>query len=147
MNHDKVDEAVECFEGNCNCCQSIILTYGPQFGLTKEIGIRLGTGFAGGLARCGEVCGAVSGAIMVLGLKHGMVNENDDEAKDRTYELVNEFINKFKEKNTHIKCRDLLECDLGTPEGRAQAKEKDLFNTLCPRFVRDAAMILNELEI
>ncbi len=80
MNTNKVENALACFEGGCNCCQSILLTYGSEFGLPNEVVLRLGTGFAGGMARCGEVCGAVTGAIMVIGLKHGMANENDDSA-------------------------------------------------------------------
>lgn len=141
----KVEEAIECFSGNCNCCQSIIMTYGPQLGLEKDVGIRLGTGFAGGLARHGEVCGAVSGAIMVIGLASGMKDKNDMESRDKTYELVNEFINMFLEKNCFITCGKLLGCDLGTPEGRAFAKDQGLFDTLCPNFVRDAAEILQNL--
>jgi C_GCAxxG_C_C family probable redox protein len=145
MGEIKVEEAIECFSGNCNCCQSIILTYGPQFGLEKDVGIRMGTGFAGGLARHGEVCGAVSGAIIIIGLAHGMKNENDIESRDKTFELVNDFIKRFKEKNESIICRELLDCDLGTPEGRCQAKENGLFKTHCPNFVRNAAEILEEL--
>lgn len=145
MDKVMVEEAIECFSGNCNCCQSIILTYGPKFGLEKETGIRLGTGFAGGLARQGEVCGAVTGAIIVIGLAQGMTDEDDLEDRDKTYELVNQFIKKFKEKNQSIICRELLECDLSTSEGRNEAKEKGLFETHCPNYVRNAADILEEL--
>ncbi len=145
MDISKVDEAVKCFEGNCNCCQSMILIYGPQFGLKDDVGIRLGTGFAGGLARHGEVCGAVAGAIMVIGLSNGMTSEDDMEARDKTYELVNEFIKRFNDKNTSIKCRDLLGCDLNTPEGREKAKSEGLFDTLCPKLVKSSAEILEEI--
>jgi C_GCAxxG_C_C family probable redox protein len=145
MNKAMVEEAIECFSGNCNCCQSIILTYGPKFGLEKEVGIRLGTGFAGGLARQGEVCGAVTGAIMVIGLANGMKDENDSEGRDKTYELVNQFIEIFNEKNKSIICRELLDCDLRTSEGRTKAEEQGLFKTHCPNFVRNAAEILEEL--
>jgi C_GCAxxG_C_C family probable redox protein len=142
-----VEEAIEYFSGNCNCCQAIILSYGPRFGLEKEIGIRLGTGFAGGLARHGEVCGAVAGAIMVIGLAQGMKDENDIEARDKTFELVNQFIKRFKEKNKSIICRELLECDLRTSEGRTKAEKLGLFRTHCPNFVRNSAEILEELVL
>jgi hypothetical protein len=36
-------------------------------------------------------------------------------------------------------------CDIGTPEGHEAAKEKGLFTTTCPKFVRDAAEILEEM--
>jgi C_GCAxxG_C_C family probable redox protein len=151
----KVEEAKECFSGNCNCCQSIILTDGPQYGLEKDVGICLGTGFAGGISRHGDVCGAVSGSVMVIGLANGMTSENDRLAngmtsendlkgRERTYELVNEFIKRFKEKNEYINCRELLDCNLSTPEGLKQAREKGLFSTQCPKFVQNAAEILEE---
>ena len=145
MRPTKLNEACACFEGNCNCCQAIIMTYGPEYGLSKDIGMRLCTGFAGGIARHGEVCGAVMGAIMILGLKYGMADESEDKAMEKTYERVSEFINRFKILNGSIRCRDLLHCNLSTLEGRQIAKEKDLFKTLCPRFVKDSAEILEEL--
>jgi C_GCAxxG_C_C family probable redox protein len=145
MEKMKAEEADGYFKDKYNCCQAIIMTYGPEFGLPMDIGTRLGTGFAGGVARHGEVCGAVAGAIMVLGLKYGLTGESDDKARDNTYEQVSEFIKKFKIMNGSIRCRDLLHCNLSTLEGRQIAKEKDLFNTLCPRFVKDSAEILEEL--
>ena len=44
-----------------------------------------------------------------------------------------------------VECRELLECDIGTPEGLEAAKEKDLFNVLCPKLVRDAAEIIEQI--
>ncbi|UCF07679.1 MAG: C_GCAxxG_C_C family protein [Thermoplasmata archaeon] len=145
MEEIKTEEAAGYFKDDYNCCQAIVMTYGPDFGLSKDIGMRLGTGFGGGIARHGEVCGAATGAIIVLGLKYGMTGESDDNAREETYEQVGEFINKFKILNGSIRCRDLLNCNISTLEGRQIAKERDLFNTLCPRFVKDAAEILEEM--
>jgi hypothetical protein len=36
-------------------------------------------------------------------------------------------------------------CDISTPEGYEAAKEKGLFTSVCPKFVRDAAEILEEM--
>jgi C_GCAxxG_C_C family probable redox protein len=145
MKENRIQEAFVYFSGNCNCCQSIIMTYGPHYGFSKEIGIRLGTGFAGGIARHGEVCGAVSGSIMIIGLAQGMENEADLNAREKTYELVNDFLKRFREKNASITCRELLDCDISTPEGRKEAKEKGLFETKCPDYVQTAAEILEEI--
>jgi hypothetical protein len=60
---------------------------------------------------------------------------------------VKEFIRRFLEKNCFIDCRELLGCDLGTPEGRAFAKDQGFFDTLCPNFVKDAAEILEGLNL
>ncbi|UCE38349.1 MAG: C_GCAxxG_C_C family protein [Thermoplasmata archaeon] len=143
--NSKINEAVKYFEGDWNCCQSIIMTYGPQYGLPKDTSAHMGTSFAGGMARRGEVCGAVTGALMIIGLKYGMTNETDSQARDKTYELVNEFMDTFKAKHESLRCRDLLDCDLTTAEGRKTAQDKGLFKTLCPELVKSAAEILEEL--
>ena len=92
----------------------------------------------------GETCGAVTGAFMVLGLKHGRAKIEDEEAGTRTYGLVNEFVKRFRSRNPSIICKDLLGIDLSTPEGLKQANEKDVHANVCPKFVQDAAEILEE---
>lgn len=98
------------------------------------------------MARMGETCGAVTGAFMVLGLKYGRGKIEDEEAKTRTYRLVNEFVKRFKFRNSSIVCKDLLGFDLSTPEGLKQANEKDVYVNVCPKFVQDSAIILEELS-
>jgi C_GCAxxG_C_C family probable redox protein len=93
----------------------------------------------------GETCGAVTGAFLVIGLRYGKTEADDDEAREKTYRLVNEFTARFKALNKSILCRELLGHDLGTPEGREAAAEKQLFITLCPRFVQHAAEILEHI--
>lgn len=92
----------------------------------------------------GEVCGAVSGALMVIGLKYGWKGPEDKEWRERTYAVVRDFAARFKARNKTIVCRELLGCDIGTPEGMAAAREKKLITTLCPGFVKDAVEILED---
>ncbi len=140
-----IESAVELFINTCNCAQAILLTYGTKFGLTNEQAYKLGTGFGGGLGRHGEVCGAVSGVIMVIGLKYGMTKPDDDDARTKTFEQVAEFIARFSDRQASILCRELLGCDISSPEGREFASKKELFTTKCPEFVREAAKILEKL--
>ena len=139
------DKAEEHFINGFSCSQSILLTYGVHYGLNPAIAIRLGTGFSGGLARHGEVCGAVSGGIAVIGLKFGMTELGDNAAKTHTYELVAEFIEKFKVKHKSVLCRELLGCDISTDAGRKLANDENRFKTLCPKFVRSAAEVLESV--
>jgi C_GCAxxG_C_C family probable redox protein len=106
--------------------------------------MRLATGLSGGL-RTGEVCGAVAGACLVLGLRHGQGEATDTAAKLKTYEQVREFQRRFQARHGFTRCKDLLGCDVGTEEGLKQARERDLFHTLCPKLVEDAAAILDEM--
>ena len=42
-------------------------------------------------------------------------------------------------------CRDLLEYDLSKPEEMEQARQKNLFHTICPQMVKQAVEILDEM--
>ena len=97
------------------------------------------------MARRGDMCGALTGSFMVIGLKHGKTRSGDDDAREKTYELVNRFIEKFRARNKSILCRELLGYDLNTEEGREAVAEQNLFLTLCPKFVKDAGEILEEV--
>lgn len=56
-----VERAVSCFMKGSNCSQSILSTYGTQFGLTREIALKIAAGFGGGMGRVGKTCRAVTG--------------------------------------------------------------------------------------
>ena len=97
------------------------------------------------MGRMAETCGAVTGAFMVIGLKYGKTRVEDEQTKEKAYSLVKEFVDKFKSRNGSIICRELIGCDISTPKGMALAKEKKLIATLCPKFVQDAAEIIEQI--
>jgi C_GCAxxG_C_C family probable redox protein len=120
-------------------------SYGPELGLDRETALRVATAFGGGMGRMGETCGALAGAFMVIGLKYGRTRVEDEETKEKAYSLVREFADRFESRNGSIVCRELLGYDIVTPEERELAREQGLFATLCPRFVRDAAEIIERI--
>ena len=138
--------AVELFAAGFNCSQAILAAYAKQLALDEATALKLATGFGAGMGRMSDTCGAVTGAFMVLGLKHGRGTRSDVAARDKTYELVNEFAKRFKARHGSITCKRLLGYDLNKPEEFALAKQEGLFTTRCPCFVKDAALILEELE-
>ena len=142
---NEVDRAVARFAQGSNCAQAVLWAYAPHFGLVPEVAMRLAAPFGGGMARMGETCGAVTGAFMVIGLQLGNTTAEDQESKERTYQLVREFVRRFAARHGSIKCRELLGCDLSTPEGWQRAREQGLFTTRCREFVRDSAQIVAEL--
>ena len=142
---NNIDHAVSCFKEGFSCSQAILSTYGKQFGLDRETALKIATGFGGGMARMGKTCGAVTGAFMVIGLKNGKINFDDEIAKETTYSLVREFVSRFTILNGSIECNKLLGFDINTPEGRQLANEKNLFTTLCPKLVQNAAEILEQI--
>lgn len=140
-----VERAVSCFKSGFCCSQAIFSTYAPRFGVDRDTALKIATGFCGGMGRMGKTCGAVTGAFMLIGLKYGRTTIEDEEAKEKTYRLVREFAEKFTSRNGTIVCNDLLECDISTPEGHQLAEEKNIFDTLCPKLVQDAAEIVEEM--
>ncbi len=135
------------FAEGFSCSQAIFSTYGEELGLSRETALKIAAGFGGGMGRMAETCGAVAGAFMTIGLKYGAINVEDRAAKEKTYELVREFADRFKARHGSIICKELLSCDISTPEGMEVAKEQELFTTLCPKFVIDAAEILEDILI
>ena len=140
-----VEIAVASFKAGLSCSQAVLSAFAPGLGLDRPTALRVAAAFGGGMARMGQTCGAVNGALMVIGLQHGHVAAQDKAAKEKTYALVREFVDQFRARNTSLLCRDLLGCDIGTPEGMQLFREKGLNTLVCSRLVRDAAEILERL--
>jgi C_GCAxxG_C_C family probable redox protein len=126
------------------CSQAILSEYGPLFGLDRETALRVSAGFAGGMRR-GKTCGAVAGAVMALGLKFCGPCPEKPEDRKRAYDAVQEFMAKFAGEYGCVECRDLLGVDISTAEGLQAAKEKNLFESVCPEFVAYAAELLENM--
>lgn len=139
------DAAVACYKKGFSCSQAILSVYGEQFGLDRETALRVAGAFGGGMGSMGETCGCVTGAFMVIGLKHSKTKGSDEAAREKGDLLVQEFVDRFKARHGSIVCKELIGCDLGTPEGFKKAKKEKHFKKRCPEFVKDAAEILDEI--
>lgn len=142
MNH--TDKAVEYFNNNFNCSQSVFATFATELGLDEKLALSVATNFGGG-ARCGELCGAVAGALMVLGLVCGHFDSDDLEAKAKAYQTSEDFMNRFKARNKSVVCRELLGYDLTKSEDMEAIKSQNLFKTICPNMVSSAVEILDQM--
>ena len=107
--------------------------------------MKAGAALGAGMGRLGEVCGAVTGAMIVIGLKYGHTEAKDKETKAKTYDRARDLGERFRALHGSLLCRELLGCDLGTAEGMETARQKGYFTELCPRFVREAAEILEDV--
>jgi C_GCAxxG_C_C family probable redox protein len=139
---DAVARAVQLSESGCSCSQSVFGAFAPRFGLDEETAIRIASGFGGGM-RMGDTCGAVTGAFMALGLALAGDASRTAEGRQAVSDAVVEFARRFRERNGALSCRDLLGCDIHTPEGKQSATDRNLFETRCRDLVRDAAAILH----
>ena len=105
MDHmEKVRELRARTDVHFNCCQSVLVTFAQEMGLTEEQAFDLGANFGSGM-RCGSVCGALTGALMVMGMK------GCDEAQSAA------FLRAFRERHGDVNCAALLKKshDAGIP--------------------------------
>jgi len=143
MKKEQIAESL--FLNDFNCAQSVLSTFSNELGLDQEIALKITTPFGGGIVNLGKTCGAVTGALMAIGLKYGRSTSDDLFAKENTAQLSNEFIEKFSSLHGTIECSNLLQCDIATDKGKAHAINNDLFNSLCPKYVKDAVLLLEEI--
>ena len=139
------DVAIETSKQGFNCSQSVLSAFAERLGMSREEAMKVAAGFGGGIGRMGLTCGAVTGAIMAIGLKTGATRGDDLKSKQRTYEVVQKFMTKFRERQPSLACRELIGTDISTAEGFEEAKRTGVLNDVCPRAIRDACEILEEL--
>lgn len=141
---DRKTEALELFSSGFNCSQSVIAVFCDDLSVSREVALKITTGFGGGL-RNGELCGAVSGAAMVIGMKEGHYIKGDNESKSKSYRLTKEFTDEFRAVNGDIVCKKLLGYDLSKPEEYIILDEKGAFQTECPKYILSAIEILEDM--
>ena len=109
--------AVEHFDADMNCAQSVFLAFAEAGGLDRDTALRLSSSFGGGLGGQGEVCGALSGAAMAAGLLFGGYTPGDAEGKAAHYDRIKRLGEGFRAEAGSLLCRDLKKED---PEQRKQ---------------------------
>jgi C_GCAxxG_C_C family probable redox protein len=138
---DRINNAVNKFLNEYACSQAILSEYCELFKLETELALKMASGFAGGM-RFGKTCGAVTAAYMVIGLKFGAQNCDRPEGRQSVYNAVYEFTKKFEEMHGSTCCEVLIGCNISTEAGMRKAKDKKLFQTICPGFVKSSAELL-----
>jgi C_GCAxxG_C_C family probable redox protein len=142
----KTELAVTQFEAGFNCSQAVFSPYAEAMGLDKDTALKIAGTFGGGMGRTGQTCGAVTGAIMALGLKYGATDSADKETKEQAYLRVQAFAQRFATRNgDDLSCKALLGCDISTADGQKMAHELGLYRSICPKLVKDAAEIVEEI--
>ncbi|MCD4711598.1 MAG: C-GCAxxG-C-C family protein [Bacteroidales bacterium] len=142
---DRSEKAKDLFLSGYNCAQSVVLSFADDLKFSKELAQKMAAGFGGGMGKQQETCGAVTGAIMVLGLLKGEEVNNNDELKSAAYGAVKDLIRDFVATYKTTQCRELIGCDLNTPEGSAKFKEEKILETICADCVKKAVEIIEEI--
>ena len=142
---EPVESAVAHFADGYLCSQALLLAYAARFGIEPRVAARIAAPFGAGMGRMGWTCGAVTGALMVIGLRYGHEGAEDVETKERMYGVEQKFLSLFRELHGSVQCQELLGLDLSTEEGLESARTQGMFEKLCPKYVEDAAAILEEI--
>jgi C_GCAxxG_C_C family probable redox protein len=142
----KSDVAIEKFLDGYNCAQSVFYSFCDYLNFDKDTALKSSCGFGAGMGRKEEVCGAVSGGIMVIGMLYGRGENQDRSLTENTYLKTRELMDKFTERQGTFICRRLLQdCELTTPAGQKEFKEKDLLNKVCKECVRNVVEIIEDI--
>jgi C_GCAxxG_C_C family probable redox protein len=141
----KPEKAKELFLSGFNCAQSVLLSYADDLKLSREQAQKLAAGFGGGMGKRQETCGAVTGAIMVIGLLKGEQADSNDELKSKAYGAVKELTRKFEAEYKTTRCKELIGCDLNTPEGSARFRDEKIMENVCAGCVEKAVRIVESI--
>jgi C_GCAxxG_C_C family probable redox protein len=140
----KKDDAVSLFNSGFNCSQSVAGAYAEDLGLKQADALKMAAAFGGGIGRSGQTCGAVTGALMVLGMKYGMTVA-DPQAKERMYVIAQSFLKHFAARHGSVLCKELLNADISTVEGRAAMRERNTHAAICSPLIADVTAMLDEM--
>ena len=105
MTHlEKAQELRARTDIHFNCCQSVLIPFARELGLTEEQAYAMGAHFGSGM-HCGSACGTVTGALMALGL----AGRGEDQPAA--------LLHAFREKHGELSCPALLKKshDAGIP--------------------------------
>lgn len=107
-----------------NCCQSVIVCFAEDCGMTEEQAYALGAHFGGGMGRA-SACGAIVGGLMAL----GMLGADDKETLNKYYKALRE------NHQGYLDCGDLLR--LNKQKGGVKKQHCDGMVYECVRLVEE----------
>ncbi|WP_407279104.1 C-GCAxxG-C-C family protein [Aromatoleum evansii] len=128
-------KAEAAFDGGLYCAESVVRAL---VGTAEEADLltRAATGFCSGVARTCGPCGALSGGI--IGIGHVLGRAHADRPVAAAYGAVQDLVEEFERIFGARDCDRLLGCNLGSAEGQAMFRERQLHRR-CREFTARAA--------
>lgn len=143
---DRSEKALNYFDNNFNCSQSVLTAFAEELGLSEDESLRVACAFGGGMGRQQFTCGAVTGASMAIGLKIGKGKNGSDEMKAETYEKTVSLFNEFTRLHGSTSCRELLSnLDMNDASDLNTINEQNLFHINCRKYVSDAVRLTEKI--
>lgn len=138
-------KAISTFRAGLNCAQAVFGAYAERLGYDLEMALQTTAGFGGGMGHLQGTCGVVTGAFMVIGVYNSRLYPDNPSRKEKSYAMIREFNSRFMEKHKTTNCKELINCDLSTAEGRVLAKERRVHETICEGCMATSISILNDI--
>lgn len=134
----------EKLKNGFNCAQIVAAEFSNNVNVNEKTILAATAGFGGGISRQAMTCGALTGGAVVLGLAKGNTEAMDTASKDLTYNSVRDLFAQFVKIHGSTSCKELLGCDINTPEGLAIHKtgcnaEK------CEKYIETSIEILEKI--
>ena len=142
---ERIEKAVALFKEGYNCSQSVVAAFADIYGFTTEQALKMSASFGGGIGRMRQTCGAACGLFMLAGLETGCTEGKNREGKEANYKVVQQLAEEFAKRNGSYICNDLLGCDVRTMEGVNYALENRLFTEFCPKMVKSAVEVVEDI--
>ncbi len=139
------EEAAAVFSEGFSCSQAVLSTFSEDLGVPREQALKISCGFGSGLSQTGDLCGAVTGAYMVIGLMYGKSRADDNEARDKTFQMTRQFMDEFKAGHGSVNCTRLVGYDLSDPQQLTDARASGVFQSVCPKLIKDSVELLEKL--
>jgi C_GCAxxG_C_C family probable redox protein len=142
---NRVERVIENFNKGLNSSQSILLAFSDIVKVDEKVLLRMATPFGAGIGRLQYTCGAVTGALMIIGFVHGQSETDDEESKEKSYTLARKFDKEFREKLNTTTCKELVNCDLMSVEGREYYTNNNLKENVCYKSLEISVEILEKM--
>lgn len=144
MFRDHVREATELFKSGFHCSQSVFAVFSEEFGVSRDLALKIAAPFGGGLGGLGSTCGALTGALMIIGLKYGNTSPTDIDAKTRTRDKTRELIEMFRNAHGSCLCNDLIGFDRSGMSPVEIAAMLPQIHATCSKYVETIVSFLEE---
>ncbi len=123
---EKVDLLRQDIDVHHNCCQTVLMAFADECGLSDERCMELGSYFGSGMSM-GATCGVITGGLMAIGLMGG---SPEDAAS---------FKNTLRQRHGAVNCADLLRIS-AEKEGIDFSKKAH-----CDGLIREAVQLIDEI--
>jgi C_GCAxxG_C_C family probable redox protein len=143
METPNITACIDRFKNGSNCAQAVLSTYALAMDCDRNFAHRLGAGLGGGVGRKQYLCGAVAAGAMVLSARYGNNEPSNQQAKELALAKVRGLVDTFEEAIGSSQCLEIIQTDISTPEGRKQASENGIFETLCTDCLKKVCTFLD----